>query len=363
MVICSQNEEPTEKVADTDADPVLPSYSVTRKETISQTLRSLVENSTFSDVTFCVEGEYVAAHRFPLAVRSDVFKAMFYGPASTENKIIKVDDISMDTFKIVLLYIYTDQINIMKQNVIELLYAAHKYNLGFLEDKCERFIESNKSVVNALLVYGQLYHFDAFLSLKMSMLSYICDNFYERFSDPECFTVIHSVECLKYLMEKIAAIEHEPDHGRFEYDLFEMIVRWAKMKCRENHVPEDAVNIRKYLDGVEEFIRFSKMNLEVLGKCSSICPEFFSSEEMSQYMKQMNHSTEMVYQRALKPPYLGLFEYKGSSSNEANGEDAAAGSARAIKTIKKSIGSKTPVPVPTSQLSAFSFTPNLFTKN
>ena len=104
--------------------------NINREKSLEKTLGSLVENEKFPDVTFSVEGKHVPAHKFMLAARSPVFEAMLFGPNYKNEKLIPIEDISYDAFKCMLQYIYTSNPSISEQNVIELMYVAHKYDLG-----------------------------------------------------------------------------------------------------------------------------------------------------------------------------------------------------------------------------------------
>lgn len=290
------------------------SYPVSRKATLSVTLNSLLENKSLSDVIFCVEGEYIAAHGFLLAVRSDVFQAMFFGAVGATGKVIHIDDISVNTFKQMLLYIYTDEINILSQNVIEIMYTAHKYNLTYLEEMCEEYIDENMCASNVLTTYNKLCKVDAFLSLKTKLTAFICEYFYDELSDPECLTAIDSINLIKDLLEKLVAIKHDYDHGRFEYDLFEMLIQWAKMKCKEIGLPERAENIRDCLEGAEMSINFENMAAPLLHQTFNLCPGFFTKDEICKFLMDDKAAPDLVYKRNNKynafDPNTTVFAFK-----------------------------------------------------
>lgn len=249
-------------------------------------------------MTFCINNEYVAAHRLILASRSDVFDTMLFRFNNVCDEIVYITDIAMDTFRLVLSYIYTDDININNENVIEILYAAHKYNLTFLEERCEHYIVHHKTHGNVLATINLLYQFSAFESIKAKLFKYVCDNFYDHFLQANCFTAIDSIDLMKHLMEKLVAIDHKSDNGRFEFDLFNMLIHWAKYKTKEQHVVDLKWDvIRTCLDGVEQLINFENMNAELLNKCVATNPGFFTKDEICRFFTRENSQSEQKYQR------------------------------------------------------------------
>lgn len=65
-------------------------------------LSNLCLKDEFSDVKFKFklenEDRYLPAHKLLLALRSNVFKAMFYGPAADLSREVEIRDIEFDTF-------------------------------------------------------------------------------------------------------------------------------------------------------------------------------------------------------------------------------------------------------------------------
>lgn len=258
----------------------------------------MLGNKSRSDVTFCIDNEYVAAHRLILAVRSDVFDTMLYGFTNASNEIVYISDISMDIFRQVLSYIYTNDIDLSHDNVIEILYAAHKYNLSFLEERCEQFIITHRTYGNVLATINQLYQFSAFETIKSKLFQFVCDNFYDNFSRLDCLTQIDSIDLVKALLEKLIVLDHQPDHGRFEFDLFNMLVQWVKIKTKESNV--SAIkwdNVRSCLEGAEHLINFENMNAELLNKCVAMNPGFFTKDEICRFFTRENVQSDTQYPR------------------------------------------------------------------
>ncbi|RLN05386.1 BTB/POZ and MATH domain-containing protein 1-like [Panicum miliaceum] len=129
----------------------LTSWAMSRYEEppsdLSGHLGRMLEEKEGSDVTFDVEGEAVAAHKIVLAMRSPVFKAQFYGPA-TEKKmgcVVTVEDVRPAVFRALLRFIYTDSLPDMedlgdddgKEMFRHLLVAADRYQVKRLKLMCE----------------------------------------------------------------------------------------------------------------------------------------------------------------------------------------------------------------------------------
>jgi hypothetical protein len=70
---------------------------------------SLLESGDFSDVTFIISETRIKGHKCILASRSSFFKNMFtVGMRECEDPVISVQDISLQTFKKLLEFIYSD---------------------------------------------------------------------------------------------------------------------------------------------------------------------------------------------------------------------------------------------------------------
>lgn len=276
----------------------LPCYPIQHKRLIPETLKSLIGNKSRSDVTFCIDNEYVAAHRLILAVRSDVFDTMLYGFTDANNEMVYISDISMDIFRQLLKYIYTNHIDLSHDNVIEILYAAHKYNLTFLEERCEQFIITHRTYGNVLATINQLYQFSAFETIKSKLFQFVCENFYDNFSKVDCLTKIDSIDLIKVLLEKLVVLDHQPDHGRFEFDLFNMLIQWAKTKTEESNMSDiEWDKVRSCLEGAEHLINLENMNAELLNKCVATNPGFFTKDEIYKFFTRENGQSDTQYPR------------------------------------------------------------------
>lgn len=270
----------------TDADDAvrqLSAYPVNRNESLTKTWGTLVGNGHLSDITFLVKEKLIPAHRFPLAVRSTVFEAMFYGPAKSRDKLILIKDCSAETFESVLLYIYSNEINIHMANIVEVMLTAHKYDLSFLEAHCEEFITVNKNPKNVLPIYDSLYNLDTFLPLKAMLLKYICDNFAKNILAPECLLPITNINTLIHLVDKLVNMK---TYCFSDYELFEMLIIWARKECVREKIDPNAGNLRSILNGVENRVQLTSMNPDTISKCVHLAPSFFSSDELNKALQR-----------------------------------------------------------------------------
>ncbi|KAK0081949.1 hypothetical protein PV325_011344 [Microctonus aethiopoides] len=108
---------------------------------------------TFADVKFIIDDREINAHKDILMARSEVFAAMFsHDMKYLNNNEVIIDDICADTFEIMMRYIYNNYIHISNKDLIKLLYAADKYKIIDLKEKCAEKLWDNVDVENAIYV-------------------------------------------------------------------------------------------------------------------------------------------------------------------------------------------------------------------
>ncbi|KAI9102210.1 hypothetical protein K1719_023720 [Acacia pycnantha] len=119
---------------------------------MGQDFKGLLETGVGCDILFKVKNESFKAHKLVLAARSPVFRAQFFGLVGDPciNEVV-VEDIEPFIFKVMLLFIYTDELPDIHDVVDSvplpmcthtammqhLLAAADLYNLDRLKSLCE----------------------------------------------------------------------------------------------------------------------------------------------------------------------------------------------------------------------------------
>ncbi|TVU45112.1 hypothetical protein EJB05_04585, partial [Eragrostis curvula] len=115
---------------------------------ISLGLAEMLASGERADVAFDVEGCTFHAHRLVLAMRSPVFRAKFFGDSrDSEQDVFAVADMSAPVFRVMLRFIYTDEVDLEMEGSEEsqrmamagdLLVAADLYDLERLRLLCEK---------------------------------------------------------------------------------------------------------------------------------------------------------------------------------------------------------------------------------
>ncbi|GFT95586.1 TD and POZ domain-containing protein 3 [Nephila pilipes] len=124
------------------------------KNTLSemvQSMNKLLSDGYFYDIIIKVEGKRFEAHKAILSSRSRVFKTMFESPLEKNSKEFEISDISEETAKEMLHYIYFGEVGYLDvKNAMEIYYAADKYELHSLKIICSRIMVGNINIDNVI---------------------------------------------------------------------------------------------------------------------------------------------------------------------------------------------------------------------
>lgn len=118
-------------------------------------IRSLLLQQRHTDCSFHIDGTVINSHRLILAAASPVFDAMFYGPLAETGRI-RIDDCNAHAFRLMLEYIYTDQLDATSasstqiEDLIEVYYCAKKYLITDLQLATMQLIRRSLRPANIL---------------------------------------------------------------------------------------------------------------------------------------------------------------------------------------------------------------------
>ncbi|CAO2192157.1 unnamed protein product [Urochloa humidicola] len=131
-------------------------------------LSHLLDCKVGTDISIIVKGETIQAHRAILAARSEVFQAELFGSmADTASSSITLQDIEPATFKVMLAFMYTDELpedhefgNALIEMMKHLLAAADRYSMDRLKHICARKLWDNicEDTFTSILVCAETYN-------------------------------------------------------------------------------------------------------------------------------------------------------------------------------------------------------------
>ena len=130
---------------------------------LTKAMQNLHLDQASSDLTILCDSETLPCHKFILATRSDVFKAMFDAKTDfreSQDGILKIEDIDAHTMKVFLEYMYMDSIKTEDINC-KVLMAAHKYNFERLFSECSEHLKFSIDKENIFEIIKCAYLVDA----------------------------------------------------------------------------------------------------------------------------------------------------------------------------------------------------------
>lgn len=261
-------------------DPDLP-INLDGKATLSNCIAFLLNNQFKSDVQFHFKNENITfyGHTFIIGLRSSVFNTMFYGPltmAAENQNVIEIVDISASSFFQMLSFIYTDEVNISAENFCEIMYAAHKYSLNYLEKMCCQFVNEQVDAENCCLYLQQCLIFDNAMTKK-------CFDTIDKNID-----FIISRNLWKDLKEdEMIAIIKRDSLDISEANLFEGVLTWTVDVCEAQGLPSTADDVREKFK-LFEMVRFPTMSMKEFCTIHRAYGEFFRPEEIVDIFQYIN---------------------------------------------------------------------------
>lgn len=143
-------------------------------------MRKIINNPTFADVVFLVEGKPIYGHKAILSAQCEHYRAMFQnGMKETTQTQIEVKDWSFTCYSLMMEYLYTGSIlNFNPRIALDLLGLADAYMLERLKYLCENTLMHNVDNENvcALLIDANKYQAN---ELKKFCQNYLIKNFSE----------------------------------------------------------------------------------------------------------------------------------------------------------------------------------------
>ncbi|KAL3858855.1 hypothetical protein ACJMK2_009105 [Sinanodonta woodiana] len=213
--------------------------------------RYMFENHVACDVTFFIgkQRQKVTAHKYVLISRSSVFYAMLCGLLQ-ETGPVNIPDIEPEVFEQFLRYVYFEAFEPDDDSIMALLYAAKKYAVETLVDKCVSWLKEGISVDNVCSILQQAHAFDE-QNLQKKCLEFIMDNGSSVLKHSSFRNL--SSECVEIVISQDELFMKEEE-------IYEATKDWAGNECARKSIQPSAENMRQVMGGLKDLIRFSVMD-------------------------------------------------------------------------------------------------------
>ena len=311
-------------------------WSATTRCTIRERCKFMFNNELLSDVKFQVvdrdseDGsqsmKMIPAHKFLLAISSPVFYAMFYGELAEKKDSIHFSDCDHKSLLELFRFVYSDEVDLNVDNVMQMLYLAKKYMLPSLADKCSEFLRENLDASNVFYVLPEAQKYE------------------EKDLEKHCWEVIDKdtdeavksdgfVTIEKSMLEEL--VERDSLNVR-EVELFKAVDFWAKKECeKQGLVPEGSVKRRLLGERIVKAIRFPVMEQQEFADVV-LDGDILTKKESFDLMKYFNCVLKfpMGFSQAIRPGSLQVQRIKmsrfGSTTKGIIGWDYARGGRNSI---------------------------------
>ncbi|KAL3080389.1 hypothetical protein niasHS_011322 [Heterodera schachtii] len=172
--------------------------------------------------------------------------------------VVEVPDVEPAAFKIMLSFIYTDDLNELNgDNAMAVLYAAKKFNIHSLVRPSLQIPISE--LRNIFLAYAQalLFELEDFAS---KCLRYICVNAAHLFESDDFLQINQKMLCVLLDNDRLLISD--------EFEIWNAALRWADEKCRQNGIECSSAENHRLLLGPALFkIRFPNIHEDDFAKC------------------------------------------------------------------------------------------------
>ncbi|CAL1533989.1 unnamed protein product, partial [Lymnaea stagnalis] len=151
---------PVKEISSTEVNPQM---AIKREVAygIVQGISDLWQDEELRDFTIEIGHTKFSCHRFILGACSGFFRGLFRsGMKESDAQNITLQNISSDTFKLVLEALYTGHGVLTNDNVIDIWHAVHQLQIKFLIQECENFVIRHLSLDN----YEEIFHCAKLLS-------------------------------------------------------------------------------------------------------------------------------------------------------------------------------------------------------
>nr|CAD7413450.1 unnamed protein product [Timema poppensis] len=226
-----------------------------KNESLMERAAKFIDTGLGSDCEFMIGVDTpvsVKASKVLLACVSPVFDRMFFGSLKEES-VISVTDIGPDVFVIMLKHAYRASWKFeSKAQAVDVLYAADKYMLDELMRECVEFIwPRDPDDVFIALDCATRFNLNYLKECAMRILR---KDTQVVLAHPKFVNLSHS--------SVLAIVEQRYLNITSEVELFDAMIRWARVSCHNHDLQDDGHMLRFELANIIDHIRFLTMTIK-----------------------------------------------------------------------------------------------------
>ena len=270
--------------------------------------KSMLNNEVLSDVKFVVKASrnsgqsdskrrkvVIPAHKILLSICSPVFYAMFCGNMAETKEHIDLPDCGFEGMLELLRYIYTDEVHLSGDNVMEVLYLAEKYLIPSLASECTDYLGRNLDFSNLFCVlhHAQRYENKDLLRSCWDLI------------DNETEKALKSSEFMTMERSFVKQLVRRETLNVREVELFKAVDCWAEEECKKRKL-KNAGSVKRQVLGeqIVRNIRFPVMTnnefMDVVLKSKILTPEE-ASMMMSYFSCTVTSAVGFLHNHRLGP--------------------------------------------------------------
>ncbi|CAG5120064.1 unnamed protein product [Candidula unifasciata] len=180
------------------------------------------QNGALCDITLCVAGQQIRAHKIVLAACSPYFQAMFtHGMKEAGLCEVEIQEPSITAEAVRLLadFAYTYEIHVTQQNVQALLITAMFLEMRHVVEACTLFLEKQLDPTNCI-GFANFASVHGCLELEAKAKKYIYEHFCELIKHDEFLTLD--------AQDVVNIVQQDELNIRCESEVFQAVVRWVE---------------------------------------------------------------------------------------------------------------------------------------
>ncbi|XP_052783635.1 BTB/POZ domain-containing protein 2-like [Mya arenaria] len=246
----------------------------------------MLDADVLCDVTILAgkEKQEVRCHRFMLASRSPVFYTMFCG-SLPEASVVEIPDVEADVFRTIVRFMYTGEIQIMPDSVMATMYAAKKYDIQPLTNRCKTFLEKEIAVENVCIILDQASKFEE-KELIQQCLSFVSKNADGVFQSDGFLSM--SSEIMRYVLEQEKSTPKLPPE-----EVYASCKKWAEQCCSKSGNEMSDQALRQQFGDLILLVDFPGMSFESFIQLV-VKENILSDSEKVTFMKELGDRRKNV---------------------------------------------------------------------